>query len=125
MDGILIKVQETVSVKIFLEGLVFNQKFVIAVEITAEAIVGMDFLEANRCVLDLCRGELVAKHVGMIPLWPHSSSKQSQECNIKFCNEMSSSQNCIKFHTFNNLMYGVYLVKCDSLPGAEEGGQIR
>ena len=55
----------------------FNQKFVIVDGITAEAILGMDFLEANRCVLDLCRGELVAKDVGMIPLWPHSSSKQS------------------------------------------------
>ena len=43
--------------KIFLEGLVFNQKFVIADEITAEAILAMDFLEANRCVLDLCRGD--------------------------------------------------------------------
>ena len=62
-----------------LEGLVFNQKFVIADGITAEAILGMDFLEANRCtcVLDLCRGELVAKDVGMIPLQPHSSSKSS------------------------------------------------
>ena len=55
----------------------FNQKFVIADGITAEAILGMDFLEANRCVLDLHRGELVAKDVGMIPLRPHSSSKQS------------------------------------------------
>ena len=55
----------------------FNQKFVIVDGITAEAILGMDFLEANRCVLDLCRGELVAKDVGMIPLQPHSSSKQS------------------------------------------------
>ena len=55
----------------------FNQKFVIVDGITAEAILGMDFLEANRCVLDPCRGELIAKDVGMIPLQPHSSSKQS------------------------------------------------
>ena len=67
----------TVSVKVSLEGLVFNQKFVIADGITAEAILGMDFLEANRCVLDLCRGELVTKDIGMIPLQPHSSSKSS------------------------------------------------
>ena len=77
VDGIPIKVRGTVSVKVSLEGLVFNQKFVIADGITAEAILGMDFLEANRCVLDLCRGELVAKDVGMIPLQPHSSSKSS------------------------------------------------
>ena len=28
----------------------FNQKFVIADGITAQAILGMDFLEANKCV---------------------------------------------------------------------------
>ena len=73
------KFEGTVLVKVSLEGLVFNQKFVIAdgITCTAEAILGMDFLEANRCVLDLCRGELVAKDVGMIPLQPHSSSKSS------------------------------------------------
>ena len=77
VDGIPIKVRGTVSVKISLKGLVFNQKFVIADGITAEAILGMDFLEANRCVLDLFRGELAAKDVGMIPLQPYSSSKSS------------------------------------------------
>ena len=71
------KIRGTISVKVSLEGLMFNQKFVIADGITAEAILGMDFLEANRCVLDLCRGELVAKDVGMISLQPHSSSKSS------------------------------------------------
>ena len=77
VDGIPIKVRGTVSTKVYLEGLVFNQKFVIADGITVEAILGMDFLEANKCVLDLCRGELVAKDVGMIPLQPQSSSKSS------------------------------------------------
>ena len=37
VDGIPIKVQGTVSVKVSLEGLVLNQKFVIADGITAEA----------------------------------------------------------------------------------------
>ena len=77
VDGIPIKVRGTVSVEVCLEGLVFNQKFVIADGITAEAILGMDFLEVNRCVLDLGRGELVAKDKGMIPLRPHSSTKSS------------------------------------------------
>ena len=45
--------------------------------ITAEAIQGMDFLEANKCVLDICKGELVMKDKGMIPLQPHSSSERS------------------------------------------------
>ena len=77
VDGIPIKVRGTVTVEVSLEGLVFNQKFVIADGITAEAILGMDFLEENRCVLDLGRRELVAKDKGMIPLKPHLSSKFS------------------------------------------------
>ena len=44
VDGILIKVRGSISVKISLEGLVISQKFVIVDGITAEAILGMDFL---------------------------------------------------------------------------------
>ena len=68
VDSIPIKLKE-------LDGLAFNQNFVIADGIIAEAILGMDFLEANKCVLALCREKLVAKDVGMIPLQPHSSSE--------------------------------------------------
>ena len=39
--------------KVFLENLTFKQQFVIADGITAEAILGMDFLEANKCVFDI------------------------------------------------------------------------
>ena len=53
VDGIPINVRGTVSVKVSLETLTFNQKFMIADGITAEAILGMDFLEANKCVLDI------------------------------------------------------------------------
>ena len=77
VDGIPIKVRGTVTVEVSLEGLLFNQKFVITDGITAEAILGMDFLEENRCVLDLGRRELVAKDKGMIPLKSHLSSKSS------------------------------------------------
>lgn len=47
----------------------------IADGITAEVILGMDFLEANKCVLGICNWKLVAKDKGMIPLQPHSSSE--------------------------------------------------
>ena len=40
-----IKVRGTVSAKVYQEGLAFNQKFIIADGITAEAILGMDFLK--------------------------------------------------------------------------------
>lgn len=58
----------------------FNQKFVIADGITAEAILGMDFLETNKCVLDLSRGELVARDIGMILPWPHDHSSSKPSC---------------------------------------------
>ena len=45
-----------------LESLTFNQKPVIADGITAETILSIDFLEANKCVVDICNGELVFCH---------------------------------------------------------------
>ena len=60
-----------------LETLTFKQQFVIADGITPKAILGMDFLEANKCVLDICKGESVSRDKGMIPLQPHSSSEHS------------------------------------------------
>ena len=77
VDGIPINVRGTVSAKVSLETLTFKQQFVIADGITAEAILGMDFLEVNKCVLDICKVELVTKDKGMIPLLPHSSSEHS------------------------------------------------
>ena len=52
----------------------FVAGFVIVDGIKVEAILGIGFLEMNRCVLDVCRGELIVKYVA---LWPHSSSKPS------------------------------------------------
>ena len=48
VDRILINVRGTVSAKVSLETFTFKQQFVIADEITAEALLGMDFLEANK-----------------------------------------------------------------------------
>ena len=43
-------------IKMSLETLTFKQPFVIVDGIAAEAILGMDFLETNKCVLDKCKG---------------------------------------------------------------------
>ena len=40
----------------------FNHEFVVADHITAEAILGLDFLEANKCVLDLSKQEMTIKN---------------------------------------------------------------
>ena len=47
VDGIPINVWGTVSAKVSLETLTFKQQFAIADGITAEAILGMDFLELD------------------------------------------------------------------------------
>ena len=54
-----IKVQDTVSVQVSLDGLVFNQKFVIANGITAKAILGMEFLEQERAGSKRQRNDLI------------------------------------------------------------------
>ena len=36
----------------------FNHDFTVAYGITAESILGLDFLEAKRCVLDLAGGKI-------------------------------------------------------------------
>ena len=42
---------------------------------TTEAILGMDFLEKNECILDLCKGRLSMKDLGVVQLQPHSLKK--------------------------------------------------
>ena len=43
MDGVPIKVKETVSVPITISGVTFQHTFIVAEQITAEAILGLDF----------------------------------------------------------------------------------
>ena len=40
----------------------FKHEFVIADHITAETILGLDFLEANKCVLDLSKQEMTIRN---------------------------------------------------------------
>ena len=47
----------------------------VADHITAEAILGMDFLEKNECILDLCKGNLTLKELEVVQLQPHCLKK--------------------------------------------------
>ena len=60
VDGIPIKVQGSAMVQ--LTGAKFQHKFIKADQITADAILGIDFLEANKCILNLAKGELSVNH---------------------------------------------------------------
>ena len=53
VDGIPIKVYGFLSVPITINGRDYQHKFIVAEQLTAEAILGLDFIEANKCVLDL------------------------------------------------------------------------
>lgn len=72
VDGIPIKVRGASLVNVTVEGHTLSHQFIVADHITAEAILGMDFLEKNKCVLDLCKGRLMMKDLGMVQLQPHS-----------------------------------------------------
>ena len=75
VDGIPIKVRGAASVNVMVEGHTLSHQFVIADHITVEAILGMDFLEKNECVLDLCKGRLLMRDLGVVQLQPHSLKK--------------------------------------------------
>lgn len=58
VDGIPIRIEGSASVPVAIGKATFNHEFIVANEITAEAILGLDFLEAKKCVLDLAGGKL-------------------------------------------------------------------
>ena len=58
VDGIPIKVQGSATICFTVAGVKFQHKFITADRITAHAILGVDFLEANKCILNLAKGEL-------------------------------------------------------------------
>ena len=58
VDDIPIKVQGSAIIQLIIAGVEFQHKFIIADQITTDAILGIDFLEANKCILNLAKGEL-------------------------------------------------------------------
>jgi len=83
VDGSPLQLRGTASVKISVGNLTICHTFVIADKITAEAILGMDFLEENKCVLDLHKGELSMKDQTRIQLQPHSVGQLLARNNCK------------------------------------------
>ena len=59
VDGAPLNILGSAIIPITIEGMTFKHKFVIAEQITADAILGLDFLEANKCVLNLAEGKII------------------------------------------------------------------
>ena len=59
VDGAPHTVLGSAIIPITISGITLKHKFVIAEQITADAILDLDFLEANICVLNLAKGEIV------------------------------------------------------------------
>ena len=67
----------------------FKHEFVIADHITTEAILGLDFLESNKCVLDLANEKMYIQNK-LVPLQPLQTYNESQclKVTVPPCSEM-------------------------------------
>ena len=73
VDGAPLNILGSAVAPITISGITYKHKFVIAERITADAILGLDFLEANQCVLNLAEGKIIIANRS-IPLLPNSST---------------------------------------------------
>ena len=82
VDGNPIKVKGSVVVPPSIANLTFKQEFIVAKGITAEGILGLDFLEANKCILNLTNREVTVGSRGIIPLSTHPSQKPEKASTV-------------------------------------------
>ena len=68
VDDNPIKINGSAIIPFTMAGLSFQQEFVITEQITADAILGVNFLESNKCVLNLANKEMLVGHHGVLPL---------------------------------------------------------
>jgi len=61
VDGAPLQVQGSVTVELEMSGQTFAQELIVANALTSEGIVGLNFLEANECVLNLPQGEMCVR----------------------------------------------------------------
>ena len=70
VDGHSIQVRGSVRIPVTISNRTFEQTFVIADKITAEGILGMDFLEDNKCVFDVAKRQITFKQLETLSLVP-------------------------------------------------------
>ena len=77
VDGIPLKVHGASTFPLTIAGLEFQHRLIIADNITADAILRLDFLDSHKCVLDLGQRKLCVNNKTCIPLVPRLSPKDS------------------------------------------------
>ena len=68
VDGHPIRVRGSVTIPVSIAGRSFQQQFIIADHITAEGILGIDFMERNNCVVDLAKRQMTVEKCITVPL---------------------------------------------------------
>ena len=82
VDGHPIQVRGVVTIPLTISNTVFNQEFVIADNITAEGILGMDFLEEHQCILDMAKRQVTVNQSEPLSLVPTVSNSVSTPVNV-------------------------------------------
>ena len=77
VDGVPVKVEGIVSAPITIGEVTLQHDFIVAKQITVEAILGLDFLEANKCILDVAGGKMQITDK-TVPLILQPSNKEVQ-----------------------------------------------
>jgi len=69
VDGMPLAIHGSITLPITISGVTFNHNLIIADRLTAEAILGLDFLEANKCVLGLVKDKMIVadQSVSLLP----------------------------------------------------------
>jgi len=75
-------IKGSVVVPLSIANLTFKQEFIAAEGIMAEGILGLDFLEANKCILNLTNTEVTVGSRVVIPLSPHPSQKPEKASTV-------------------------------------------
>jgi len=82
-----IKIEDSISVPVAIGKATFDHDFIVANEITAEAILGLNFLEAKKCILDLAGGKIqIAGQT--VTLTAKSTSSETQCAKVTVLKKM-------------------------------------
>ena len=82
VDGHPIHFREVVTIPLTISSTVFNQEFVIADNITAEGILGMDFLEEHKCILDMAKRQVTVNQSEPLSLVPIVTNSVGTPVNV-------------------------------------------
>ena len=114
VDGNPIKVHGSAVIPFTIAGLSFQQEFIIAEQITAHAILGLNFLESNKCVLNLASKEISVGHRGVLSLTTnsfHTAQSQVKVTVVKTLEILATSELEIMSRIHTDTAGGTWLVE--------------